>query len=144
MRLLADPTTSLIIQILHESNAFFGLVGEAQYYQPLVQRIRELKNLSTDSTGSMDVILTGHSLGGGLARIVGALTELPSVSFAPPGVALSHGKYVIFDPSDDDNMNRNGFRQKINGMSGLHHMSTAIVTDYDLYAFTLSISLSLP
>jgi hypothetical protein len=33
MRLRLVTTTSTVIEILHESNNFFGLVGEAEYYQ---------------------------------------------------------------------------------------------------------------
>ena len=41
--------------------------GPAEYYQPLVRRVLELVERGER------VIVTGHSLGGGLAGVVGAL-----------------------------------------------------------------------
>jgi len=131
MRLWADSTTSTIIQLLHESNVFFGLVGEAEYYQPLVQRVREI---SSESADNRTVILTGHSLGGGLARIVGALTTLPSVSFAPPGIALSHRKYSVVSESrgsGEGNDMKPKKRLQIKGIRALHDQSVAVLTDSD-------------
>jgi hypothetical protein len=96
------PTTSAVIRALNECNTFFGLQEEAQYYHPLVERVNEL------ARNGRNVIITGHSLGGGLARIVGSLTETPSVSFNPPGLALVSNCYFnillysvfkLFDPA---------------------------------------------
>lgn len=43
-------------------------VLQAHYYLPLVEYVRDISK-------DRDVVLTGHSLGGGLARIVGALEK---------------------------------------------------------------------
>jgi cephalosporin-C deacetylase-like acetyl esterase len=146
MRVSSDTTTSMIIQILHESNSFFGLVGEAEYYQPLLERVKAISETTSlqqqqqEKNKRTDVILTGHSLGGGLSRIVAALAHLPSVSFAPPGIALSHRKFSILkekeDHSDDDSGNPNPFphdrHRKIRGMTDLHDQSMAVITDFDM------------
>ena len=66
MRLWSSHTTSTCIQWLYEINRFFGLQGEALYYQPLVERIRDLEFLKDDSAycrSAANLILTGHSLG---------------------------------------------------------------------------------
>ena len=141
MRLWADSTTSTVIQILHESNNFFGLVGEAEYYQPLVQKVRAIARGSRRGRDGAEhrVVLTGHSLGGGLSRIVGALTRLPSVSFGPPGIALSHTKYGVMDrpssrsssPHGEGSGHRQGERQRIRGLKALHDQSMAVLTDSD-------------
>ena len=73
MRLWSQDVTSVMIEKLYEFNIFFGLQGEAEYYQPLMKRVMEI------SAAGRHVVITGHSLGGGLARIVGSLTE--QVSF---------------------------------------------------------------
>lgn len=130
MRISSDTTTSTIIQILHESNSFFGLVGEAEYYQPLLERVKAISD-----TNKTDVILTGHSLGGGLSRIVAALAHLPSVSFAPPGIALSHRKFSILEDRKEDNENPSfpyDRHRKIGGMADLHDQSMAVITDFDM------------
>lgn len=79
MRLWSSSTTSTAIQWLYEMNRFFGLQGEALYYQPLVARILDLEFTgsgnsthanSTDfseyfrhSRSTANLVLTGHSLG---------------------------------------------------------------------------------
>jgi len=70
------------------------------------------------------VIITGHSLGGGLARIVGTLVGLPSVSFSPPGLKLSYRKYSVRRPD--------GSIVKVPSTGGaLHHQTIAVVTELD-------------
>ena len=39
--------------------------------------------------------MTGHSLGGGLAGIVGARLKLEAVAISPPGLVLSRKKFDI-------------------------------------------------
>ncbi len=74
MRLWSSSTTSTAIQWLYEMNRFFGLQGEALYYQPLVARILDLEfkgsvndNLNSiefsNSRSTANLVLTGHSLG---------------------------------------------------------------------------------
>ncbi len=76
------------------------------------------------------LVITGHSLGGGLARIVGALTGQASVSFGPPGLGLSYRKYSI------ENANasklKSGHTIKISSKGQLDHQSLAIVTAFDV------------
>jgi putative lipase involved disintegration of autophagic bodies len=125
----------MIIQLLHESNSFFGLVGEAEYYQPLVERVRVISDSTLEK--KTDVILTGHSLGGGLSRIVAALTHLPSVSFAPPGIALSHRKFSILEEKKGEGettaaRHHSNLNRKISGMVDLHDQSMAVITDFDM------------
>lgn len=129
MRLSSDTTTSTIIQILHESNSFFGLVGEAEYYQPLVERVKEISKIRSNKNN--EIILTGHSLGGGLSRIVAALTHLPSISFAPPGIALSHRKFSVLGKKSEES-NEIIVNHKIGGMNDLYDQSMAIITDFDM------------
>jgi hypothetical protein len=119
MRYWSHNTGAKVIAWLFELNSFFGLQEEADYYKPLVERVMELSRQGTR------VIITGHSLGGGLARIVGALTHEPSVSFSPPGLAMSHRKYSV--KHSDGSITR--IQNK-----GLHGRSIAVVTDYDFLA----------
>jgi hypothetical protein len=118
IRLWSQDTTSRVIEWLFNFNSFFGLQGEANYYKPLTQRIFEILGSSNHS-----VMITGHSLGGGLARIVGTLTELPSVSFSPPGLALSYRKYCATRPD--------GSLLSITNKGAMHHESMAVITEFD-------------
>ena len=125
IRLWSQDTTSRVIEWMFNFNSFFGLQGEADYYKPLTQRIFEIIESSNNS-----VILTGHSLGGGLARIVGTLTELPSVSFSPPGLALSYRKYSATRPD--------GSHFSIMSKGAMHHESISVITEFDWYILCLS------
>ena len=58
--------------------SFFPLL--ARYFQPVL-------DYATVHARGAHVVLTGHSLGGGLAKIVGALTGHASVAFSPPGIS---------------------------------------------------------
>jgi hypothetical protein len=49
----------------------------------------------SDSVSSAKVLLTGHSLGGGLANIIAAHLNLPSVAFSAPGLGYSIYNYNL-------------------------------------------------
>lgn len=43
----------------------------------------------------MQVVLTGHSLGGGIAKIVSASLGVPVVAVSSPGISLSHRVFNV-------------------------------------------------
>lgn len=59
------------------------------YYTPVLERV-----LALEREGAR-VVLTGHSLGGGLAKIVGAQRNHTAVSLSGPGLLLSRRKLGI-------------------------------------------------
>ena len=64
IRMWTQETTSLVIEWLHELNSFFGLQGESEYYQPLVERVFQILDNESIIKGSRpSVVITGHSLG---------------------------------------------------------------------------------
>jgi hypothetical protein len=119
IRLWTHETMSTVIEWLYELNSFFGLQGEAEYYRPLLERVLELR----ETRPSHQIVITGHSLGGGLARIVGTLSETPSVSFSPPGLGLSYRKYRT--------KTKDGKLVKVNNKGSVHHQSVAVITELD-------------
>ncbi|CAM9962914.1 unnamed protein product [Sphacelaria rigidula] len=82
---------------------------QAQYYRPLVEYVRAIKD--------RNVVLTGHSLGGGLARIVGALEKATSICFSPPGIAQSYRKFSVGAKALDRAL--------------LHQMSVSVIPEHD-------------
>eukprot|EP01062_Namystynia_karyoxenos_P037341 TRINITY_DN27188_c0_g1_i2.p1 TRINITY_DN27188_c0_g1~~TRINITY_DN27188_c0_g1_i2.p1 ORF type:complete len:916 (+),score=221.35 TRINITY_DN27188_c0_g1_i2:90-2750(+) len=64
----------------------------AEYYEKLRDHVRRRVREKGDTR---KVILTGHSLGGGLSKLVSGLERVRSVTFSPPGMRLSGAKYGI-------------------------------------------------
>jgi len=64
------------------------LEQQRYYYQVLDEYVRQAKQ-------SRKVILVGHSMGGGIGKIVGAKEGVHSISFAAPGNVLSRKKFGI-------------------------------------------------
>lgn len=62
---------------------------------------------------------------------MGALTEVPSVSFSPPGIALSYRKYSIQEPGHEKVIHSKHKSRVINGLAELHSESMAVLTDND-------------
>eukprot|EP00611_Tribonema_gayanum_P001910 TRINITY_DN11405_c0_g1_i1.p1 TRINITY_DN11405_c0_g1~~TRINITY_DN11405_c0_g1_i1.p1 ORF type:complete len:963 (+),score=216.15 TRINITY_DN11405_c0_g1_i1:3-2891(+) len=113
IRIWPDSTASAVIEWLHETLQLFGLQSSTalQYYLPLLEYVTEL------AKDGREVTLTGHSLGGGLARIVGSLAKVPSITFSPPGIAQSYRKFQVAAGAL--------------GRAGLHHESVAVIPEHD-------------
>lgn len=58
-----------------------------------------------------------------MARIVGSLTENPSVTFAPPGLGRSYRKYSA--------TRLDGSIARMNSRGPMHANSVAIITEFD-------------
>ena len=93
--------------------------AHAEYFQPLVNRALQL------SAEGHEVLLTGHSLGGGLAGMVGAFTGTPSVAYSSPGLGLSYRKFRA--------LLSDGSTKRLWGTAALHHRSLSVVTEFDWY-----------
>eukprot|EP00640_Fibrocapsa_japonica_P003413 CAMPEP_0113951972 /NCGR_PEP_ID=MMETSP1339-20121228/89015_1 /TAXON_ID=94617 /ORGANISM="Fibrocapsa japonica" /LENGTH=310 /DNA_ID=CAMNT_0000960429 /DNA_START=1 /DNA_END=933 /DNA_ORIENTATION=+ /assembly_acc=CAM_ASM_000762 len=138
IRMWADSTSSYIIEWLHETQALVGLHKKPDYYHSLVAYIRSIKG--------RNIVLAGHSLGGGLARIVGSLEGKASVAFSPPGIGQSYRKYHTTTEysqgdSSDQSLSCSSNPQDAQSSSGtcnkrlqrgdLFHQSVAVVPDHD-------------
>ncbi|KAF0696287.1 Aste57867_12985 [Aphanomyces stellatus] len=113
IRMWPDVTYSTLIELYHEIASMFGLTHEYWYYNELLQYVKSIRD--------RNVILTGHSLGGAIARVVGSLLGKPSVSFSPPGSVQTYSKLVHDITGQDVVVDR----------SQLHHESTCVLPEYD-------------
>ncbi|CAK4676729.1 hypothetical protein LEN26_008041 [Aphanomyces euteiches] len=113
IRMWPDVTFSTLIELYHEMASMFGLTHEYWYYHELLQYVKSIQD--------RNVILTGHSLGGAIARVVGSVLGKPSVSFSPPGSGQTYSKLVHDIAGQDMIVDR----------SRLHHESTCVLPEYD-------------
>ncbi|OQR97765.1 transmembrane protein, partial [Thraustotheca clavata] len=113
IRIWPDVTFSTLIELYHEMMSLFGLSHEYWYYHELMHYVQSIDD--------RNVILTGHSLGGGIARVVGSILGKPSVSFSPPGSVQTYGKLVHDIAGEDSVVDRRR----------LHHLSTCVIPEYD-------------
>ncbi|ETV90888.1 hypothetical protein, variant [Aphanomyces invadans] len=58
-------------------------------YTNLVKKVSDLR------AAGKRVVLTGHSLGGAMAAMVGAKTHTPAISFSGPGLAYTRGRFHL-------------------------------------------------
>jgi len=85
VRFLSDHTIALMIDWHSCALRYFGLESKATYATYLEQYAKSVRDRR--------VVLTGHSLGGGIARLVALRDGYPSVTFSPPGIKQSHRKF---------------------------------------------------
>lgn len=66
------------------------------YYYPLDTHIEKMKR-----DNCTFIVLTGHSLGGGLAKIVGGKQHLDSITFSSPGIYYTGSKWGVNVPLEN-------------------------------------------
>ncbi|TMW63110.1 hypothetical protein Poli38472_002051 [Pythium oligandrum] len=68
----------------------FSSVMPPPVYEPLVDHVTEVRKRVGEN-----LVMTGHSLGGAMAAMVGAKTKTRAVSFSGPGLLYSRGRFGI-------------------------------------------------
>ncbi|KAJ0394624.1 hypothetical protein P43SY_000007 [Pythium insidiosum] len=113
IRIWPDVTFSTLIELYSELISLFGLQHDFWYYHELLEYVESIQD--------REVVLTGHSMGGGIAKLVGSILGKTSITFSPPGFVQSYSKLVH---------DIGGKSMKVD-RSNLHHRSVAVVPEYD-------------
>lgn len=85
---LKQLPTAFVVEML--SNSVLGRIMPPPVYTDLLDHVREVKKRVGDR-----LVLTGHSLGGAMAGMIGAKTQTPAVSFSGPGLMFTRGRFGI-------------------------------------------------
>lgn len=96
VRAWSPKTTAMVFDAYQEFLSFIGIPDDIQYkYQQLLDYIKNRNFGPSDN-----VVLTGHSLGGGIAQIVGAIARVPTVTFLSPGMYQTASKFFFHSSRD--------------------------------------------
>jgi len=88
VRIWPRDTTALVIATIHGILKRLAIEDDQWHYREILEHVRQLP-------ADREVVITGHSLGGGIALIVGALTGRLAVAIQPPGVYHSLAKHQV-------------------------------------------------
>merc|ERR1712093_586559 len=78
-----------------DSLSFITSQFEHRYKAVLGELETTLRGLAAAANGTSNVVLTGHSLGGGVASILGARMGIATIAFDAPGLLISRNKFDL-------------------------------------------------
>eukprot|EP01134_Creolimax_fragrantissima_P007952 CFRG7952T1 len=120
VRMWPDHLVAFVVENLFEWLSLVGLNNNHWYYHKLIDHVQNIARIHPDRS----IVITGHSLGGGLARIAGYLSGRSSLTFSAPGIAHTYRKVRL---------QTNGSAEFIS-KHHLHHKTMNIMPDHDLIA----------
>eukprot|EP00931_Biecheleriopsis_adriatica_P041862 TRINITY_DN23872_c1_g1_i1.p1 TRINITY_DN23872_c1_g1~~TRINITY_DN23872_c1_g1_i1.p1 ORF type:complete len:962 (-),score=132.56 TRINITY_DN23872_c1_g1_i1:94-2613(-) len=86
VRIWPRDCVAMVIRAIHQVLGALALDDDQWHYREILEYVRQIPS-------EEEVVLTGHSLGGGIALVVGALTGRLAVALQPPGVYHSIAKH---------------------------------------------------
>jgi len=86
VRIWPRDCASMVIKSIHDILGGLALQDDQWHYREVLDHVRQMPQ-------HREVVVTGHSLGGGIALVVGALTGRLAVALQPPGVYNSLAKH---------------------------------------------------
>merc|ERR1712050_325143 len=78
----------MVIGGIHSILKSMDVQDDQWHYRVILEHVRRMP-------AEREVVITGHSLGGGIALIIGALTGRLAVAMQPPGVYHSLAKHQV-------------------------------------------------
>lgn len=115
VRFWPRETTAMLIGGIHRVIRWLGVQDDRWHYQEILDHVRRIPD-------DREVVLTGHSLGGGMALVVGALSGRHVVAVQPPGLYHSLAKHQEQDKLKNK---RHGWGHQ------LHQSSVSLVVEND-------------
>jgi len=113
-------TVEMVIQGIHDFMGSLGIAADRWSYSELV---RSLEDINQDDYER--IVLTGHSLGGGMATIAATLLHLPVIAITPPGIYMSIAKHH----RTQDKEEASGENSDLS--SWMHHQSLTLRVEND-------------
>lgn len=117
VRIWPRETTAMIIRGVHGMLKRLAVQDDQWHYSEILDHVRKIPY-------DREVVLTGHSLGGGIALVVGALTGRLAVAIQPPGVYHSLAKHQL-------QQRREHARRGGSDSQALHKRSVSLVFEGD-------------
>lgn len=115
IRIWPRDSSSMVIRTIHDILSGLGLEDNQWHYSEILDYVRQIPR-------EQEVVVTGHSLGGGIALVVGALTDRLAVALQPPGVFYSLAKHEAAQRATKKSRDRRG---------ALHQRSVSLVFEGD-------------
>jgi len=86
VRIWPRDTTAMVIGGIHGILKSMDVADDRWHYRQILEYVRQIPQ-------DRNVVITGHSLGGGISLVIGALTGRLAVALQPPGVYHSLAKH---------------------------------------------------
>lgn len=97
-----DLTSVAARAVLVLSTAMYGSWMQKNYYSTLLEHVQERVKQYPERS----FYITGHSLGGGLAKLVSIETKVPAITFSSPGVAATRDLVAAHEEDGEDWLHR--------------------------------------
>lgn len=87
-------TSSMVLGALHRAQLWLGVRDDQWHYTEILDYVRQIP-------AEREVLLTGHSLGGGIALVIGSLTGRTAIAIQPPGIYHSLTKHQVQNQEEE-------------------------------------------